>query len=62
MEHREILAVSNRTVQCGRVVADQFNIPEVYGHWRELLEDDEINTVCIGTWPYMHLTTTLAAQ
>ncbi len=57
----EIVAVANRTVQSGRVVADQFNIPKVYGHWREVLEDDEINAVCIGTWPYMHRTMTLAA-
>ena len=57
----EILAVANRTVQSGRVIADQFNVPKVYSHWRELLEDDEINAVCIGTWPYMHRTMTLAA-
>ena len=57
----ELVAVANRTVQSGRVVADQFNIPKVYGHWQELLEDDEINAVCIGTWPYMHRTLTLAA-
>jgi predicted dehydrogenase len=25
------------------------------------LEDDSINAVCIGTWPYMHRTLTLAA-
>ena len=61
VEDCEIEAVANRTVQSGRVVADQFNIPKVYGHWRELLEDDEINAVCIGTWPYMHRTMTLAA-
>ena len=57
----ELVAVANRTVQSGRVVADQFNIPKVYGHWQELLEDEEINAVCIGTWPYMHRTMTLAA-
>ena len=57
----EIVGVANRTVQSGRVIADQFNIPKVYGHWQELLEDDEINAVCIGTWPYMHRTMTLAA-
>ena len=57
----EIVAVANRTVQSGRVVADQFNIPKVYGHWREVLEDDEVSAVCIGTWPYMHRAMTLAA-
>ena len=42
-------------------MADQFNIPDVYGGWQELLEDDSIDAVCIGTWPYMHRTLTLAA-
>ena len=57
----EILAVANRSLESSRSVADQFNIPRVYASWQELLEDDEINAVCIGTWPYMHRTLTLAA-
>jgi len=42
-------------------VAEQFNIPRIYNNWQELLEDNELNAVCIGTWPYMHRTLTLAA-
>ena len=57
----EIVAVANRTVESGRAIADQFNIATVYGNWQELLEDESINAVCIGTWPYMHRTLTLAA-
>jgi predicted dehydrogenase len=57
----EIVAVANRSRESGRRVADQFNIPQVYDNWRELLEDDSIDAVCIGTWPYMHCTLTLAA-
>ena len=57
----EIVAVANRTVESGRRVADQFNIPQVYNNWQELLEDESIDAVCIGTWPYMHSTLTLAA-
>ena len=57
----EIVAVANRTIESGRAVADQFNIATVYGNWQELLDDDSINAVCIGTWPYMHRTLTLAA-
>jgi len=57
----EIGAVANRSLGSGRSVADQFNIPQVYSGWQELLEDDSINAVCIGTWPYMHRTLTLAA-
>ena len=61
IEGVEIAAVANRSVESGRRVADQFNIPQVYGSWRELLEDESIGAVCIGTWPYMHHTLTLAA-
>lgn len=57
----EITAVANRSLESSRSVADQFNIPEVYGGWQELLEDKSINAVCIGTWPYMHRTLVLAA-
>ena len=57
----EIAAVANRSMESGRAVADQFNIPQVYGSWQELLEDESINAVCIGTWPYMHRALTLAA-
>ncbi len=47
-------------MESGRRVADQFNIPRVYDNWQELLEDESIDAVCIGTWPYMHRTLTLA--
>ncbi len=61
IEGVEIAAVANRSVESGRRVADSFNIPTVYPNWRELLEDPGIDAVCIGTWPYMHCTLTLAA-
>ena len=57
----EIAAVANRSRESGRIVADQFNIPTVYDNWQELLEDESINAVCIGTWPYMHRTLSVAA-
>ena len=57
----EIVAVANRSRESGRQVADQFNIPTVYDNWQELLEDPTIDAVCIGTWPYMHRTLTLAS-
>jgi len=61
VENLEIVAVANRSLESGRTVADQFNIPQVYETWQELLEDEGINAVCIGTWPYMHRAMTLAA-
>ena len=57
----EIAAVANRSRASSQAVADQFNIPGVYDNWQELLEDPGIDAVCIGTWPHMHRTLTLAA-
>jgi predicted dehydrogenase len=57
----EIVSVANRSRESGRRVADQFNIPEVHDNWQALLEDDSIGAVCIGTWPDMHRTLTVAA-
>ena len=57
----EIVAVANRSLESSRRVADAFDIPRAYAHWGELLEDDEVDAVLIGTWPYVHRTLTLAS-
>jgi predicted dehydrogenase len=57
----EIVGVVNRSLESSQRVADQFNIPRVYHTWQQLLDDEAINAICIGTWPYMHRTLTLAA-
>ncbi len=56
----EIIAVANRSLESSQRVADQFDIPRAYAHWGELLADDDVDAVLIGTWPYMHRTLTLA--
>ena len=61
VEGVQLLGVVNRSRESSHRVAEQFNIPRIYDNWQELLEDDAINAVCIGTWPYMHRTMTLAA-
>jgi predicted dehydrogenase len=61
VEGVETIAVANRSLGSSRSLADQFNFPRVFGSWQELLDDEEINAVCIGTWPFMHRTLTLAA-
>jgi len=57
----EIAAVANRTRDSGERVAGEFDIPTVYDDWLELIEDDSIDAVCIGTWPYLHAPATIAA-
>lgn len=57
----ELVAVANRSRESGQRVAKEFGIAKVYDRWQELLQDPDIDAVCIGTWPYMHCEMTLAA-
>ncbi|MBO83556.1 MAG: hypothetical protein CL506_04230 [Actinobacteria bacterium] len=55
------IGVANRTLDSSKKVANEFNIEKVYDSWVDLLEDDQIDAVCIGTWPNMHAPLTLMA-
>ncbi|MDA1347949.1 MAG: Gfo/Idh/MocA family oxidoreductase [Chloroflexi bacterium] len=57
----ELISVSNRSAESSQRVADQFGIPSVYENWMDLIEADDTDAICIGTWPYMHCIVTLAA-
>jgi predicted dehydrogenase len=57
----QLVAVANTSLASSQRVATQFGIPKAYPHWKALLDDRDIDAVCIGTWPYMHHTLTLAA-
>jgi predicted dehydrogenase len=57
----QLVAVANTSLASSQRVATQFGIPKPYPHWKALLDDTDIDAVCIGTWPYMHHTLTLAA-
>ena len=57
----QLVAVANTSLASSQRVATQFDIPKPYPHWKALLDDQDIDAVCIGTWPYMHHTLTLAS-
>ena len=57
----EVVAVANRSRESGQRAAREFGIPRVADHWREIVADDGIDAVCIGTWPYLHAPVTIAA-
>ncbi|MBH69024.1 MAG: hypothetical protein CMM58_11770 [Rhodospirillaceae bacterium] len=61
LENVEIISVANRSQQSSMVVAKEFGIPSIAKNWREIIENSEIDAVCIGTWPYMHCPITLEA-
>ena len=57
----ESVSVANRSRESGQRVADQFGLSTVYDSWSELIEADDTDAICIGTWPYMHRNLVLAA-
>ena len=57
----ELAAVCNRTRESGERAAAELGISRVHDSWLELVEDDEVDAVCIGTWPNLHCPVTLAA-
>ncbi len=57
----EVVSVVNRSRESSERVAEEFDIPTVYDDWAELVEADDTDAICIGTWPYLHCPVTLAA-
>jgi predicted dehydrogenase len=57
----EIAGVVNRTAESTALSAKEFGISKTYPDWRALVNDPEIDAVCIGTWPNLHCEVTLAA-
>ena len=49
----QLVAVANTSLASSQRVATQFDIPKPYPHWKALLDDQDIDAVCIGTWPYI---------
>ncbi|MFQ5882973.1 MAG: Gfo/Idh/MocA family protein [Candidatus Methylomirabilales bacterium] len=57
----EVVSVANRSRESGERAAREFGIPKVYDHWLELVEADDTDAICIGTWPSLHCPVTVAA-
>ncbi len=56
-----LLVVANRSEASSQRVAKDFSISRVAPDWRAVINDPEVDAVCIGTWPNMHAEITLAA-
>ena len=50
----KVVGVCNQRRDSSSRVAREFDIPKVYGNWENLIEDDGIDAVVIGSWPYLH--------
>lgn len=61
IEGAEVVQVANRSIESAQKVADAFGIPQVSDRWRDVIENPDVDAVCIGTWPYLHAEATVAA-
>jgi predicted dehydrogenase len=61
IEGVEVVGVVNRSRDSGQRIADEFGIESVYNNWHDLVQSQEIDAICISTWPYMHSPITLSA-
>ncbi len=57
----EVVTVANRSRASAQRVADEFGIARVVDHWGEVIADDTLDAVVIGTWPNLHARVTVAA-
>lgn len=55
------VAVCNRSRASGERVAREFGIGRVEEDWRAIVDAPDIDAVCIGTWPNLHATLSIAA-
>jgi predicted dehydrogenase len=60
-EHAEFLAVASRSLEKARATAEKFGVPRVYGSYKELLEDPDIEAVYIPLPNSLHKPWSIAA-
>lgn len=61
IEGVEIISVCNRTLESSKKTAQEYDIPQVYEYWLDLVNAEDTDAIVIGTWPYLHCPITLAA-
>ncbi len=57
----DFVAVANRSLESSERVAAEFGIARAAASPEEIIEANDIDAVCIGTWPYRHREYTVAA-
>jgi predicted dehydrogenase len=57
----QIVGVCNHRRESAARVAREFGILKTYSSWEHLVDDDQVDAVLIGAWPYLHCPVTLAA-
>ena len=50
----EIVSVANRSIKSSSEVASQFEIKNYFDNWINVVDDNSLDAIVIGTWPYLH--------
>lgn len=61
LDNVTLYGVANRSRSSSSAVAGEYGIQNVFDDWQALIQSPEIDAICVGTWPYMHGTVTIAA-
>ena len=61
IEEVQAVAVCNRSAESGQRVADEFGITRVETDPAAIFEADDVDAICVGTWPYRHREYTVRA-
>jgi len=56
-----VVGVCNRHRESSAKVAREFGIRTIYDGWEQAVEDEDVDAIVIGAWPYLHCAVTLAA-
>lgn len=54
-DYCEIIAISSRNIDKAKTIANNFNIPNYYGSYEEILENDEIEAIYIPLPNHLHV-------
>lgn len=57
----EFVAVANRGRASSERAAAEFGIPNALDRWEDVVARNDVDLVCIGTWPYLHRDVSIAA-
>lgn len=49
-----LIAVANRSMESGRRAAEKYGFTRTYAHWKEVVDDPQVEAVFICTPPYLH--------
>jgi len=61
LEQAQVLGVVNSSPESTASVAAEFEIPNTFDSWQDLVASPEIDAVVIGTWPNLHCEIACAA-